>query len=151
MQAPQTRCSWITLTDSPERFVPRVLEISIIWESIPHRFDGSKQKEFGISNGESRLWKWIGNSADVLSGFTRDHSDQHGAHLLEFLEQKVRAATKGIGHGVYSHLFKKSFALETLKTPRVFETNCWRTALKCLSQEGKKAVKRYYTDKTLSG
>lgn len=38
----------------------------------------------------SRKWEWIGDPADVLTGFTGDGGQQYGAHLLEFPERKVR-------------------------------------------------------------
>lgn len=38
----------------------------------------------------SRKWEWIGDPADILTGFTGDGGQQYGAHLLEFPERKVR-------------------------------------------------------------
>lgn len=40
-------------------------------------------------NGVSWKWEWIGDPADILTGFTGVDGQQYGAHLLEFPERKV--------------------------------------------------------------
>lgn len=42
----------------------------------------------------SRKRQWIVDPAGVLTGFTGDGGQQHGAHLLEFPERKVRVASQ---------------------------------------------------------